>query len=178
MPNCRKCGSYFPSRITIDGESKVLNSRKYCLDCSPYKSKNTRRLEQASAAVCGKEDLPGSKVCLLCERDLPRSNFGIYQKKGKWTIYSYCKKCDSERAKKFSLECKRRAVEYKGGKCMICGYSKSLRALEFHHVNDDKETNVSSFRIRDWDLLKVELDKCSLLCANCHREEHERIDNG
>ena len=39
---------------------------------------------------------------------------------------------------------KLRAVDYKGGKCEICGYDKNLSALEFHHVNpENKEFAVS-----------------------------------
>jgi ribosomal protein L30E len=30
---------------------------------------------------------------------------------------------------------------------------------------------------RSLDKIKKELDKCVILCANCHREEHERIRN-
>ncbi len=64
------------------------------------------------------------------------------------------------------------AVEYKGGKCQICKYSKCVDALEFHHINSSKK----SFGIgdkgytRSWNIVRNELDKCILLCANCHRE--------
>lgn len=70
---------------------------------------------------------------------------------------------------------KQRYVEYKGGKCELCGYSKSLAALEFHH----RDPNQKDFRVSgknvSWEKVKAELDKCQLLCANCHREEHERL---
>lgn len=64
------------------------------------------------------------------------------------------------------------AIEYKGGKCQICGYDKCEGALELHHLHQEKK----SFGIgdkgytRSWDKVKTELDKCILLCANCHRE--------
>ncbi len=64
------------------------------------------------------------------------------------------------------------ALEYKGGKCQICGYSKCSAALELHHINAKEK----SFGIgekgytRSWEKVKAELDKCVLLCANCHRE--------
>ena len=64
------------------------------------------------------------------------------------------------------------SVEYKGGKCQICGYNKYLGVLELHHLNH----SVKSFGIgdkgytRSWEKVKAELDKCILLCANCHRE--------
>ena len=51
-------------------------------------------------------------------------------------------------------------------------YDKCMSALEFHHL-DPKEKDFSiSTNIKSLDLIKKELDKCILLCANCHREEH------
>lgn len=66
-----------------------------------------------------------------------------------------------------------KAVEYKGGCCQACGYSKCLGALEFHHRDKDtKEFSWIKLRLRNWESVLLELDKCDLLCANCHRETH------
>lgn len=175
MPTCRKCGTLFPNWIKVDGQSKLLSSRKYCLDCSPYKKRNTRNLEKEAAIASDPVELPSEKICLICKNNLPQSSFGIYKSGGKWRIFSYCKKCDSKRTKDFYLEFKKKAVEYKGGKCEKCGYCRCLKALEFHHkISKEKEVAISRFRIRNWELFKIELDKCSLLCSNCHREEHDK----
>ncbi|MDD5155478.1 MAG: hypothetical protein PHF11_03220 [Candidatus Omnitrophica bacterium] len=66
------------------------------------------------------------------------------------------------------------AVEYKGGECQICGYKHCIEALEFHHDNSsDKDFSISEKGYtRSWAKVKEELDKCMLLCANCHREIH------
>lgn len=71
------------------------------------------------------------------------------------------------------------AVEYKGGKCQQCGYDKCIDALEFHHINpDQKDFNISSKgHSRSWVRVKAELDKCVLLCANCHRELHANVSS-
>ena len=70
---------------------------------------------------------------------------------------------------------KKKAVEYKGGKCVICGYNRCIGALEFHHFDgDDKEFNISHSSF-GWEKVKKELDKCILICANCHRELKEGI---
>lgn len=71
------------------------------------------------------------------------------------------------------------AVEYKGGKCCICGYSKYVGALEFHHLNpNNKDFGISSKGYtRSFDLVKKELDKCILVCSNCHKEIHANIIN-
>ncbi len=68
------------------------------------------------------------------------------------------------------------AVEYKGGKCEQCGYNRCIDALDFHHVDPElKDFNISSKGYtRSWERVKAELDKCRILCANCHREAHSR----
>lgn len=68
-------------------------------------------------------------------------------------------------------------VEYKGSKCQICGYNKCLSALEFHHLDpNEKDFNISSnMKYANLEKLKKEVDKCILVCANCHREIHARI---
>jgi hypothetical protein len=66
-----------------------------------------------------------------------------------------------------------KAVEYKGGKCQICGYDKSPAAMDFHHTDPKlKDFQISSGRSIGWEKMKSELNKTILLCANCHRETH------
>ena len=69
---------------------------------------------------------------------------------------------------------KKKAVDYKGGSCKVCGYSKSLAALVFHHRDStQKEFSISHLKSASWDSMVRELDKCDLLCSNCHSELHE-----
>lgn len=64
------------------------------------------------------------------------------------------------------------AIEYKGGKCQVCGYKKYQGALDLHHIDPkQKEFNISKKgHSRSWERVKKEIDKCILVCANCHRE--------
>ena len=66
------------------------------------------------------------------------------------------------------------AIDFKGGKCAICGYSKCIKALEFHHLNSaGKDFGISAKGYtRSWDEVKGEIEKCILLCANCQRGAH------
>lgn len=85
------------------------------------------------------------------------------------------KKRNYERIKSYRQETKRKAVEYLGGKCVVCGYDKCIWALDFHHrESEKKEFTISKYTNHGWNIMKLELDKCDLLCANCHRETHYR----
>ena len=66
------------------------------------------------------------------------------------------------------------AIEYKGGRCQICGYNRCMEAMEFHHFSSSgKDFGISEKGYtRSWEKVKEELDKCVMLCANCHREVH------
>jgi len=66
---------------------------------------------------------------------------------------------------------KLKAIEYKGGECIICGYNKCVRNMEFHHLDPSKKDfNISHKNCRAWEKTKKELDKTVLLCSNCHGE--------
>ena len=87
---------------------------------------------------------------------------------------SQCKSCDRAGHVLRRREKKRKLVEHFGGECVRCGYKKNIRALDFHHPNDDKEGQVSALMDRGKiEEAYKEAKKCILLCANCHREEHD-----
>lgn len=92
-----------------------------------------------------------------------------------------CKKCAVDAVKRKREKIKLDLINYKGGKCEICGYNKCLSALEFHHINsNEKDFGISEKGYtRSLEKNKEEVDKCILVCANCHREIHENlITNG
>lgn len=97
---------------------------------------------------------------------------GIKNKKWK------CCYCTVDYSNAYRKKVKEKAVQYKGGMCELCGYSKSIVALVFHHVNPIlKDYELSgAWLCKSWDKLVVELDKCQLLCFNCHHELHYKID--
>lgn len=68
-------------------------------------------------------------------------------------------------------------VEYRGGKCVLCGYRRSVWAMDLHHIDGSKKEFGLSVRglTRSWEKLKQEADKCVLVCANCHREIHAGV---
>lgn len=100
---------------------------------------------------------------------------GLTEFSGK--IRKRCKKCNVESVTKRRKALKRKAVAYKGGKCSHCGYDKCIAALEFHHRDPDQKdfSFGGSRQTAAWAKIQAELDKCDLVCANCHREIHEKM---
>lgn len=169
MKLCKKCNCSIPNRAIIDGKSRVLKSRKFCLTCSPFGNHNTRN-------ICKPTDddgIPLEKVCAKCNITKPNSEF--YRRKDRIGILSYCKGCTSLQCKERTDKIKNDSVNYKGGKCVVCGYSRCHAALDFHHLDPSKkEFGIGGKRCKTFLHIKEELDKCVLLCANCHRE----VENG
>ena len=117
------------------------------------------------------------KNCIICENELTKTqvkycsakckqkaHYNKHVKNNPNTSYSQFKRADIR---------KKLFIQEFGGGCVICGYNKNYSALQFHHLYD-KSFNLDSRRIANTSLLKLrlELEKCTLLCANCHAEEH------
>ena len=83
-----------------------------------------------------------------------------------------CKKCRCQSVHQKRKNIKLKLVAFFGGKCSICGYSKCVEALEFHHLDPSKKSfSLSSKGItRAYEKNLEEAKKCILVCANCHRE--------
>lgn len=112
------------------------------------------------------------KSCTVCNETKELDSFfnhpNTVDKKG-----SRCKSCEASEKRKSRVLAKQQLVDYKGGKCEICGYSKCIDALDFHHNNGEKNFQISGGnRGMSMEKLKKEADSCMLLCANCHREVH------
>jgi 5-methylcytosine-specific restriction endonuclease McrA len=115
--------------------------------------------------------------CKTCGIELTEEN--TFKRGGRKTnfpigYYRHCKKCYNANRLVRMVENKKKQVEFFGGKCKLCGYDKCHNALEFHHLDPTiKEESPSSLRqVTDELRWKSELEKCILLCSNCHREVH------
>lgn len=167
---CKTCGVEFSRK---DCPQILFNSymkaRVNCFTCSPYLTLEDR---------IKKKTLLVEKQCNICKVILPKSAFYV-DKNG--VTYSACTKCQT--AKKVPLRKKRKAktkqhiVNLSGGKCTKCGYFKNLTSLDFHHLDPlKKEAQLTTLTFGAKSLAS-ELDKCVLLCSNCHREHHNSLPN-
>lgn len=83
-----------------------------------------------------------------------------------------CRRCRAEAVTRRRRKVKETLVREAGGACSICGYSGDMRALHFHHVDPSEkriEINAKGVALA-LDTLRIEAQKCVLLCANCHAE--------
>jgi hypothetical protein len=116
-----------------------------------------------------------TRFCPRCKKDVDTNQF--YQRRGRENSSTYCKTCTSEQTLERTRNLKSQMVEYKGGCCVRCGYKKYQGALEFHHT-DPNEKDFNPSRLKNYsfnEILKNELNKCILVCSNCHREIHDEI---
>jgi hypothetical protein len=143
---CVACGRKFPAKMVIDGKLRSLYRRTFCLQCSPFRGHNTSRTPFARS-----EDVERAR------RDRRREQFRR-----------------SLRQRRRNR--KRELVEAYGGKCIECGYSACLEALQFHHRDAaTKRFSLANFN-GSYERLRAEAEKCDLLCANCHRLRHTPAD--
>ncbi len=161
MKTCAYCKKEFKGTIIIDGKVRNLKNRKLCLECSPFGCHNTRPVTRSMAPLVSTE--PHKCAYESCSAIITTNNKFC------------CEKCSMKYyVNAHRRRTKEKAIEYKGGKCSICGYNTCVAALQFHHLDPkEKEFSLShDGHARKWETVKQELDKCILVCANCHAEIH------
>jgi transposase len=91
--------------------------------------------------------------------------------------YYRCKRCRSAAVARRRRKVKAILVKEAGGCCCLCGYNRNMRALHFHHVDPAqkrREINAKGVAVA-LEKLRVEAQKCVLLCSNCHAEVEDGI---
>lgn len=118
------------------------------------------------------------QTCTHCEKQKQDKDFNFIKRINKYS--NVCKDCKKQIDRNRFRKKKEWAVNFKGGCCAFCGYDECLSALEFHHrtasSKDDNPATIISSQKKGAEKLVQELDKCILLCANCHAEFHYELD--
>lgn len=166
--------------IQQDIEKTKISNKIYWIcecDCGCGTKKSIRgdALIQTTVGGCDNMTMTNPKECLKCHK--------LFYPKKQAKTRMYCYDCLPEEhytGAQLKNRIKKWALEYKGNKCEICGYNKCEEALEFHHLNpNEKDFCISDRDIKlNWLKIKEELDKCQLVCANCHREIHSKEKKG
>lgn len=131
-----------------------------------------------------------TKICTKCLQTKEIEDFPK-DKRGKGGIHARCKNCKNayyreyltgnvkhiERVNKQNRKYKNNIKQYKIDKgCSICGYNKCSTSLHFHHRNPNEKFKGIGNLTKGWvnpAILKDEMDKCDVVCANCHGEIEE-----
>ncbi|HEY2260083.1 MAG TPA: helix-turn-helix domain-containing protein [Solirubrobacteraceae bacterium] len=123
------------------------------------------RRSAVRAAVAGLESEP-QRLVLRCrvhgDTDFVREGSGYFR----------CVRCRSASVMRHRRRLKEQLVAEAGGRCVLCGYDRRARALEFHHVDPGlKQFALSRKGVTlSLEALRAEASKCVLLCSNCHAE--------
>jgi len=117
--------------------------------------------------------------CVKCGQ-IEKKPYKVKSGARKGKIQSYCRKCNHQNTLDRQRDFKKKCTEYKGSKCVCCGYDKYIGSLDFHHLDPNKKDfTISHFRNTSFTKnevkIKKELDKCILVCRNCHGEIHAGI---
>jgi hypothetical protein len=161
---CKNCGVI--STISHSKYYKHKNPPSFC----------NKKCSQAYQQKLYAEQRIKGKRCSRCKKIKPPQEFK--RATGRTTSFgklgSYCCQCRAEYRIEYTKKVKLRAIDYLGGKCQRCDATPQdlhPACFEFHHREQyDKEFNVSDGK--SWAKVIVELAKCDLLCANCHRIVH------
>jgi len=133
-----------------------------------------------------------TKICSCCKKELPLSEFNK-NKSRKDGLNNICRECSKESSKKYYLankeehkknvnlnrtEYRKRNSKYiyeykKKCGCKYCDEKEPV-ALDFHHLRD-KKFLVGQMTQHSLEKLKEEIDKCEVICSNCHRKLHAGI---
>lgn len=158
---CGKCGEILPIDNFTKSKGGYYSSKcKRCVNeyGKQYRSDKDRKQKMREYH---KKYMSNRK-----NRDTKNEYIRKYRKTEK------AKEKNVETNRNWKMKEKQKAVSYLGGKCSICGYDKCLTALEFHHINPSEKEMYNSH----WKFERniPELNKCILVCANCHREIHAK----
>ena len=114
-----------------------------------------------------------TKICSKCNRELPITHYhkNGFDSKGQQKYRGYCKDC-ANNLEKARYQKKKAFIDEQKRCCAKCGDTR-VYVLDFHHKDrDEKDFTIGRLKKGSLDLIQNEIDKCAVLCANCHREFH------
>lgn len=149
MKICITCNNSFPHKVQFGKKIHLSGNRSRCYNCSPIRSRNGNNIHNVPNNISLEEQ---KKINTL-----------KIQRRGQQKLR------ESRNNRKAEL------VKLKGGCCQKCGYNKCLASLCFHHRNSqEKLFNIDRTVLNQykWERILEEVNKCDLLCSNCHNELH------
>jgi hypothetical protein len=169
---CSKCLSVKPT-------SEFYKNRGQCKKCMIERTKDRwNKNKEEFNAERRKEYQKNPDKHREIKRKEYQKNSNKYKKRAKeWRKNNPDKTylADKKRWKEGQKAMRHYLKSQEGGHCKKCGYDKNLDALDWHHKDPStKEFNLSQIRItpKNYNIIIKEIEKCVLVCSNCHREIH------
>jgi len=123
------------------------------------------------------EIINGLKLCKKCK--IKKSIDEFYVRSDRNGHAPHCKQCSTIYYGNRIKNVKIRMIDYKGGKCERCNLKLEdthYSVFDFHHINPkEKDIKFDRIKYQKWEVIQNEIDKCQLLCANCHRITHAEL---
>lgn len=134
--------------------SREAGQRWYNKNKEKLASRRAERGKLGLCKYCAKKALKGRSGCRKC-----LNRFSSNRRKY-WKL-----KQDTKQDRRLEL------IKLSSGECSDCGYSENPAAFEFDHVRGKKKAAISNMLnvLNSWETILQELEKCELVCANCHR---------
>lgn len=176
---CTRCKEYFPATdIYFQKHNQCKDGlRPECKSCSSKWNKNYYTLEKEKILIARKKYYKNNKKKVNARNKrhfLKNRDKRLLQMKQYNILNPITKEGIKKQNKNKLVKNSQMIHELKINGCAICGYNKCDNSLCFHHTNPkDKITPVNSLYYRDNKKFFIEVNKCILLCKNCHGEIHE-----
>lgn len=169
-------------KLSEDGLSIYDISKKYQKGYSTIRywllKYNIKTNEALTRDINKNSQNKDEKPCVCCHEIKPKTEF--YKNCGSKSR-GYCKKCLGKYHQDRVRKVKVKMILYKGGSCDRCGLrleDSHYSVFDFHHLDPlTKDPNFSGIKFQKWEKIKNEIDKCKLLCSNCHRITHAELSN-
>jgi len=152
--------------------AKGLSTRKIAKELQVSASTVKYWLKKFDIKTIPRSEVSDYRFCPRCKIEKLKDEF--YNRRNGKGNSVYCKSCTHNQSLERQRDFKQKCIDYKGGECVSCGYNKVNNALEFHHLDpSQKDFCISSVRFTKFDDRVIkELNKCALVCRNCHAEIH------
>lgn len=171
MKICTKCQNIKDeSDFSKKNNNRLQSACKSCL-ASYRREVYRKRVELLGGIVNQPKPIFDKKICFQCKIEKPIQDFW----KTKYRAYrSQCIQCDRLSTKNVRIKNQKLLAELKDKPCIDCGIKYPPYVMEFDHVKEKKYKNVSLL-VTSKNKMLNEIEKCELVCANCHRERtHKR----
>lgn len=117
--------------------------------------------------------MENTKICSKCGKEKPLSDYhkNGFDSHGNQKYRGYCKVC-ANNIEKARYRKKKQFIESLKESCIKCGETRPY-VLDFHHMDkNQKDFTIGQIKKGSLEILKSEIEKCVVLCSNCHREFH------